>query len=280
MSENSSARPTPAQSFERLATIVARLRAPDGCPWDREQTHRSLRAHLIEESYETLNAIEREDDENLREELGDLLLQPVLHAQIAQDDGRFDVVDVIEEISDKLVRRHPHVFGDLQVDDSGEVLLNWEAIKRDEKARKTAVQSTADAIVPSVLDDISPALPALMLALKVSKKAARAGFEWPDVAGVMAKLREETNELETALAQGDATRIGEELGDLLFSAVNIARWQKIDPELALRDMVSRFGARFRHMENAARARDCDLAELSPELWDELWNEAKRATQSA
>lgn len=274
MSEPNS-RPTPGQAFDRLAQIVARLRAPDGCPWDREQTHQSLRTHLLEETYETLDAIERNDTDNLREELGDLTLQPLLHAQIAADEGRFDIVDVLEEISDKLVRRHPHVFGDVQAHDSAQVLSNWEAIKQAEKARQIPDQST---LMPSILDDITPTLPSLMLALKVSKKAARVGFEWPDVEGVVAKLREETDELEVALQQGDATRINEELGDLLFTAVNIARWQKLDPELALRDMVTRFGTRFRFMETQARARGLELSQLSPEEWDALWNEAKAANE--
>lgn len=281
---------TPGPAFERLVEIIARLRAPDGCPWDREQTHHTLRTHLLEETYETLDAIEREDDDDLREELGDLLLQPVLHAQIASEieptgQKRFDIVDVLETISDKLVRRHPHVFGDVSVSTSGEVLQNWDAIKKQEKAAKlqgrAGTQSTLSAAdEPSILDDVPP-MPALMLALKVSKKAAKAGFEWPNLEGVFDKLSEERHELEAAIAQQKAApsdanqqRVAEELGDLLFTTVNIARWQKVDPELALRDMVARFSVRFRAMEKEARTRGLDLQALSTEQWDELWTQAK------
>ena len=269
-------RPSVGEAFEQLAQIVARLRAPDGCPWDREQTHRSLRPHLLEEAYETLDAIERDNPDDLREELGDLTLQAVLHAQIAHEANHFDLVDVAQTISEKLVRRHPHIFGDVQVAGTADVLANWEAIKQQEKARKTKAQSTldSDSPAPSILDDIAPTLPALMLALKVSQKAARAGFEWPDVAGVVEKLREETQEVEAALAQGDAARVGEELGDLLFTTVNIARWQNLDPEQLLREMIARFGTRFRHMEKAAQQQNLELSKLSPADWDALWNEAK------
>jgi len=265
---------TPAAAFDRLVNIVERLRAPDGCPWDREQTHRTLRTHLLEETYETLEAIDTNDDAALCEELGDLMLQPVLHAQIAAEDDRFDIASVLNGISDKLVRRHPHVFGDTMVSDSGEVLVNWEAIKRAEKAAKGTV-ATAPA---SVLDDIPATLPALTQALKVSKKAARVGFEWPDIAGVLEKLHEEVAELEEALsaANPDQQRVAEELGDLMFTAVNIARWNKVDPELALRDMVNRFSTRFRAMEAVARDRGLELAQLSPEQWEELWGQAKVA----
>lgn len=286
------ARKTAGEAFERLVEIIARLRAPDGCPWDREQTHHTLRAHLLEETYETLDAIEREDDDDLREELGDLLLQPVLHAQIAGEiepcgQARFDIVDVLETISDKLVRRHPHVFGDVQVASSGEVLVNWDAIKKEEKAAKLqkqeASQSTVDdSAEASILNDIPANSPSLLLALKVSKKAAKAGFEWPDLEGVFDKLSEEMRELEAAIAgqkeapqdESKSARVAEELGDLLFTTVNIARWNKIDPELALRDMVARFSLRFRVMEKEARARGLDLQTLSPEEWDELWTTAK------
>lgn len=263
---------TPAQAFERLHSIIALLRAPGGCPWDREQTHLTLRRHLIEEAYEVLAAIEEGDDSDLQEELGDLLMQPLMHAQVAADEGRFDVVAVLECISDKLVRRHPHVFGDVTVDDSGEVLRNWDAIKRQEKTDAGRAPST------SALGESPPALPALASALEVSKKAAKVGFEWPDIAGVFDKLREEIDELEQVLsAEPVATkqqRASEELGDLLFTVVNIARWNKVDPELALRDMVNRFRHRFYSMEETAQARDVDLKKLSPAEWEELWCEAK------
>ncbi len=271
-------------AFARLAAIVARLRAPDGCPWDREQTHASLRRHLIEETYEVLDAIAEGDDANLREELGDLLLQPVLHAQIAADEARFDIVEVLEGISDKLVRRHPHVFGEVTAADSEAVLHNWEAIKQAEKAQKNArdgagtVLEDANTAAPSALQGVPRALPALSLAMGVSKKAAKVGFEWPDVRAVMEKLREETAELEAELQaeSPDAERIAEELGDLLFTAVNVARWQKIEPEMALRDTVHRFAARFYIMEELARGRGLSLESLSPPLWEELWREAKES----
>ncbi len=272
---------SPSQAFTRLTQIIARLRAPDGCPWDREQTHATLRRHLIEETYETLDAIDNRDDLNLREELGDLLMQPIMHAQIAREENRFDIVDVLDGISDKLVRRHPHVFGDTAVEDSQAVLRNWDAIKKAEKAEKTRHNEVQeiDAKTASILDDVPRALPSLSLALGVSKKAAKVGFEWPDVNAVMDKLREETIELQNELESPDTRRASEELGDLLFTAVNIARWKKIDPELALRDGVARFTQRWKQMEAVARERNLNLESLSPQAWNELWNIAK-AKESA
>jgi tetrapyrrole methylase family protein/MazG family protein len=252
-------------AFSRLVEIIAQLRAPDGCPWDREQTHLTLRRHLIE----VLDAIESDNDDDLKEELGDLLMQPIMHAQLATEAERFDIAEVLEGICSKLVRRHPHVFGEVMVSDSGEVLRNWDAIKKAEKQGKNQAER------PSVLGNIPPALPALLQALEVSKKAAKAGFEWPDADGVLDKAHEEIDELKEALDGGDKTRIGEELGDLLFTIVNVARWQKIDPELALRDMVRRFQTRFEHMEDTAQAQNLKLEELTPEQWDELWNKAKQ-----
>ena len=232
-----SKKPTPAAAFERLADIIAQLRAPGGCPWDREQTHATLRTHLLEEACETMDAIDGGDDTHLCEELGDLLMQPVLHAQIAAEESRFDIVDVIEGISDKLVRRHPHVFGEVTVADSGEVLTNWDAIKKEEKAQRGVTQD-------SILSGMPGTLPSLMQALEVSKKAVKVGFEWPDMAGVLAKVHEELAELEAELAaspdiknEAAQQRIAEELGDVLFTIVNIARWRKINPELALRAFV-------------------------------------------
>jgi tetrapyrrole methylase family protein/MazG family protein len=269
-------KPKPAEAFARLAEIIARLRAPDGCPWDREQTHTTLRTHLLEEACETMDAIDGGDDAHLCEELGDLLMQPVLHAQIAAEEARFDIVDVIEGISDKLVRRHPHVFGEVVVADSGEVLTNWDAIKKAEKAAKGKTETSILAGVPNTL-------PSLMQALEVSKKAVKVGFEWPDMQGVLAKLHEEIAELEAELAaQPDAKdetardRVAEELGDVLFTAVNIARWRKINPELALRDTVARFRGRFEKMEASAREQGLNLEALTPEQWDELWETAKKA----
>ncbi|MBV9863826.1 MAG: nucleoside triphosphate pyrophosphohydrolase [Abitibacteriaceae bacterium] len=286
-----SQRPTPTAAFDRLVQIIARLRAPDGCPWDREQTHATLRTHLLEETYETMEAIEKADDDNLREELGDLLMQPILHAQIAAEESRFDIVDVLESISDKLVRRHPHVFGTVEVANSDEVLQNWDAIKRAEKAAKAEKaaqtadsQTTANAApdaadnFTSILDDVPQALPALMLALKISKKAAKVGFEWPDMAAVMDKLHEETAELEADLHNQE--RAAEELGDLLFTVVNVARWKGVNPELTLRDAVTRFTSRFQAMERQANQQELDLESLTPEQWESLWASAKAVERGA
>ena len=272
-SPDSSFNHSSAAAFTRLVEIIARLRAPGGCPWDLEQTHMTLRAHLIEEAYEVLGAIEKNDDRNLQEELGDLLLQPMMHAQIASEENRFAIDDVLNGIADKLVRRHPHVFGDADVSGSDEVLRNWDAIKQREK-QSIANNGSIGSTPASILEEISSSQPALLEALEISKKAARSGFEWPDAKGVLDKLREEIDELEEAMNGDDKTRVEEELGDLLFTAVNIARWEKIDPELALRDMVARFKSRFAHMENAAREKGQNLETLSPDEWNDLWEAAK------
>ena len=269
-------------AIERLVQITTQLRAPDGCPWDREQTHHTLRASLIEETAETLDAIEKSDDENLCEELGDLILQPIFHAQIAAETARFDITDVLTAICEKLIRRHPHVFDDAKVDDTQGVLANWDAIKRQEKADKAARMSAngEDRVldVESVLNNIPPELPALSLSMKVSKKAAKVGFEWENIDGVLDKLREEIDELKVELQSGDKARASEELGDVLFTIVNVARWQKLDAELALRDTVVRFTKRFQHMEQLASTRNLELEKLTPAQWDELWNEAKSSTR--
>lgn len=256
-------------AFTRLTEIMARLRAPGGCPWDREQTNLSLRPYLIEESAEVLQAIENGDDHNLCEELGDLILQPIFHAQIAEDEDRFTLEDVLNGISDKLVRRHPHVFGDVTAEDSTQVLQNWDAIKKQEKSERGEEPT-------SILAEIPAELPALSQALKISKKAAKVGFEWPDEAGVLDKLREETLEIEEALKNESKERVAEEIGDLLFTAVNMARWRGINPEMALRDVNRKFIARFQKMEEQAKATDVELEQLSPEQWEELWQAAKQA----
>lgn len=263
--------------FARLASLMRILRAPGGCPWDREQTPASLRPYLLEEAYEVLAAIEAGDDENLREELGDLLLQPVFHAQIASEEGRFSLADALRSINEKLIRRHPHVFGSVQADDSAQVLVNWNAIKQQEKAARSEEHPSSTA---SILDGVSRAQASLSLAQEVSKKAARAGFEWPDEAGVLDKLREEVRELEEALASNNRERIAEELGDALFTLVNIARWRKIDAEFSLRDMVARLSSRFRDMEAVARERNLALQVLGAADWDALWNEAKAREKSS
>jgi MazG family protein len=252
-------------SIGRLLDIVARLRAPGGCPWDREQTHATLRAGLIEEAYETVDAIDRHDDAHLREELGDLLLQVVMHSQIASEAGRFDFEKVCDEVAEKLVRRHPHVFGDSRLETTDAVLKQWDAIKHAEKGSPA-----------SILDHISPALPALMYAEKVQKRAARVGFDWPDVHGVVQKIREELGELESEIAQNRCEKVEEELGDLLFSIVNLTRKSRLDAELVLREATQKFERCFRKLENELRRSGKRFDELKlPEL-DALWNEVKAA----
>lgn len=256
-----------AAEFARLVEIVARLRAPDGCPWDKEQTHESLRASLIEETNEVLEAIDTKNDASMCEELGDLLLQSVMHAQMASEEQRFDIADVVKGVSDKMVRRHPHVFGDREANTAEEVLKNWDKIKRAEHAHDKSTFT-------SRLDGIASTLSSLMLANKVSKKAARAGFEWPTQAELLDKVQEELDELRQGIANQDQQNIHDELGDLLFTVVNVARWSKVKPEIALHDTVNRFKRRFAHMEQAAAANGQELESLSPEQWEELWQAAK------
>jgi len=262
----------PAQSAKNpggvygLVWVVDRLLGPGGCPWDQEQTHESLKRYLIEESYELIDAIDGGDESAMREELGDVLLQPLMHAQKKHLEGAWSIEEVAQGITEKLIRRHPHVFGEVAVQDSAEVLRNWDAIKRAEKG------SAASSEVVSILAGVPRAMPALLLAQEVSKRAARAGFEWPDLEGVWAKFHEEEQELREALATGDRAEIESELGDLLFTVVNLARWAKVDAEDALRTMVNRFRGRFERMEELAGR---PLGELSSEEWDDLWNQAKR-----
>jgi tetrapyrrole methylase family protein/MazG family protein len=250
-------------TFQDLVDVVARLRGPDGCPWDKEQTYISLKRFVLEEAYEVLEAIDGGDPERLADELGDLLLQVVLQAQLAREDGYFDIRDVLFSITDKLIRRHPHVFGDVQVSGSDEVLVNWEQIKRQERPERA-----------SALDGVPVHLPALMKALEVSKRAVKVGFEWPALDDVLAKLDEEVAELHEALPRCDRQELEGELGDVLFTLVNIARWLKIDPEEALRTMVERFSGRFRELERLAQARGRPLESMNIQELDELWEQAK------
>ncbi len=250
--------------LEELVQVVDRLLGPGGCPWDQAQTHESLKRHLLEEAYEVLEAIDLSDDEMLKEELGDLLLQPVMHAQMAKARGAFDTRAVARGIVDKLVRRHPHVFGTISVNDADEVLKNWDAIKKIEKGESA-----------SILAGIPKGMASLLRAFEVSKRAARSGFEWPHQAAVFEKLHEEETELHQAIASGDPLEIESEIGDLLFTVVNVARWLQIEPEEALRKMLDRFTRRFALMEQRAGV---PLDELSPEQWDELWDRAKRDLQ--
>ena len=261
--------------IDQLIEIVAKLRGPGGCPWDIEQTHASLRAGLLEEAHEVVAAINAGDDANLREELGDLLLQAVFHAQLAREEGRFDFDAVAREISAKLVRRHPHVFGDMQCADSAEVLRKWEDIKRAEKSGRAE----------SVLDGISIGLPALIRAEKVQKKAARVGFDWPDAEPVFAKVREELAEVEAEVegrgSKGEATRekIEDEIGDVLFAAVNLSRKLQVDAEVALHRATDKFSARFREVERLASARSLALETLPLVELDALWDEVKAGARA-
>lgn len=250
----------PATPLEELVTLVDRLLGPCGCPWDQAQTHETLKRHLLEETYEVFEAIDRGNQEALREEIGDLLLQPVMHGQIS---GAFDTQGAAETVVDKLIRRHPHVFGDVQAEDAETVLRNWDQIKRTEKGDAPK----------SLLEGVPTAMPALLRAFEISKRAARVGFEWPDVDAVWDKFREEEAELREALAKNDPTAAVGELGDLLFTLVNVARWLKIEPEEALRQMLDRFTARFQAME---RMTTKPLGDLDPAEWDQLWVAAKQA----
>ncbi|MEG1999938.1 MAG: nucleoside triphosphate pyrophosphohydrolase [Evtepia sp.] len=247
--------------IQDLEEIVRLLRAPGGCPWDREQTHESIRRNFLEEAYEVVEAIDEADASHLREELGDVLLQVMFHTRMESERGGFTFSDVADGISKKLIFRHPHVFADVQVAGSAEVLTNWDQLKRQEKGQET---NTA------TLESVARSLPALWRAEKIQKKAAKVGFDWPDVSGAMDKLTEEFAELETAIAE--QSNIEEELGDLLFSAVNVARFVGKDPEVALQRACDKFTKRFALMEEAAgdvRMEDMTLTEL-----DALWNKAK------
>ncbi len=257
-----------AAAFARAAAIMARLRGPEGCPWDREQTFDSIKRHTLEETYEVFDAIERRAWPELRDELGDLLLQVLFYAQMAQDAGYFTMGDVAEALSAKLVRRHPHIFGDAEATDADAVLRNWEQIKREEK--KADATGGKDA---SALDSVPRSMPAMLEASKLGSKAAKAGFDWPDARGLIAKLREETAELEAELAAADRDALELEMGDLLFTAVNLARHLKLDPESALRRTNAKFRSRYGAMEQLAGGTDAFDAQ-SPEEKEALWARAK------
>lgn len=253
--------------ISELRAIVARLRAPDGCPWDREQTHASLRSGLIEESHEVVEAIDNKDDAHLAEELGDLLLQVVMHSQIAGEEGRFDFDAVARGIAEKLVRRHPHVFGENKLGDTDAVLKQWDEIKRAEKGGGAKPDA-------SILDGISTALPGLMRAQKTQVKVSRVNFDWDDTAGSLAKIKEETAEVEKEIAAGDAAKLEEELGDLLFAVVNLARKSKVDAELAMHSATAKFTRRFQKLETILRERGQKLGDLPLAPLDAIWDEIK------
>ena len=249
-------------SFRTLVDIVERLRSPDGCPWDREQTHASLKRNLLEECYEVLEAIDTNDPVKLSEELGDILVQVVFHAQMAGESRQFGIQDVVSKVGQKLTRRHPHVFGDADVSDSHEVERNWDALKRQEQPGKSPVEG------------IPQEMPALAHAQLLQDRVSRVGFEWEEVAGVLDKIEEEINELRTAPSIEEKS---DELGDLLFSVVNLARWMGIHAEDALRQTNIRFRRRYQTMENLAAERSLDFTRLPLEEKEKLWQEAKRHT---
>jgi len=250
--------------FDTLVDIIARLRGPDGCPWDREQTHASLREALLEECYEVLETLDEGDAGKLREELGDLLMQVVLHAQIAAEAREFELGDVIRNINTKLIQRHPHVFGSLKVKDADEVLMNWEALKKKERG--------SDA---SMLANVPKQLPALSYSQDVQGRVAQAGFDWEDIEGVIDKLVEEVGEFKQADSQEKRAR---EFGDLFFTLVNIARRMGIDAESALRETNKRFYRRFSYMEEVCRQRGVNFGDLSFEEQNALWEEAKKGVE--
>ena len=247
--------------FAALVELIARLRAPDGCPWDRRQTHRSLREHLLSECYEVLESLDEGDMESLRGELGDLLLQVVLHARIAEEAGEFDIDDILRELSEKLVYRHPHIFGSVKADSAEQVAVNWELLKQDRREPGA-----------SMLDGVPAAMPALSYGLEIQKRVARVGFDWTDIDGVIEKLAEEVGELKRAESQEEREW---EVGDLLFTLVNVARRMDVDAEAALRMANRRFYRRFSRMEDLCRQRGLNLAQLSLEAQNGLWEEAKR-----
>ena len=266
--------------FEKLVALQARLRARNGCPWDVEQTHRTLRTYLVEETYEDLDALESGDDAKFANEMGDLLLQIVFHSQIAAEEGRFTVSDVIREVHEKMVRRHPHVFGTKRAKDSAEVLRTWELIKAEERrAEKAGRKSSEKKKEPaSALDGVPRTLPALLEGLQLTKKAARVGFDWDAVAGIFDKIQEESTELQRALATHDRPKIEEELGDLLFASVNLARFLKVDPEIALKNANAKFLRRFREMERLAVETGRRFADVPRAEKEALWDSAKRGEE--
>jgi ATP diphosphatase len=294
--------PTTGERFERAVQIMARLRAPGGCPWDREQTFDSIKPYTLEETYEVLEAIENRDWPELTGELGDLLLQVLFYSEMAREAGYFSVDDVLDRLSNKLVDRHPHVFGDVKADTSAEVLRNWEALKAKEKEKKKrAAEDAKSAEAESVLSGISSRAPAMLEAQKLSSRAARVGFDWPEIEGLFEKLAEETAELREELDSGGAVspagkgvagsgkpqisaelheRLEDEVGDLFFVLVNIARYLALDPEQALRKTNRKFRRRFQWMEEQLRASGRGPAQASMEELEQLWQQSKRLEKSA
>jgi XTP/dITP diphosphohydrolase/ATP diphosphatase len=265
------------RNLSESVRIMERLRGPDGCPWDKEQTFDSIKRHTLEETYEVFDAIERRAWSDLRDELGDLFLQVLFYSQMAAEAGYFTIGDVAAGLNAKLIRRHPHIFGDVKAEDSATVLKNWEEIKREEK--RASAEGKPE---PTLLEDIPRSMPAMMEAAKLGSRASKVGFDWPDVEGLFDKLDEEIAELRAEIPSGgpntekpqDAIAVEEELGDLLFTAVNLARHLRVDPESALRRANAKFRSRFTAMEHAAGGADA-LDHLGPEELDALWRAAKR-----
>jgi MazG family protein len=288
----------PGPAFAKLVAVMARLRGPGGCPWDREQTHSSLRTYLIEEAYEVLDALDSGDDSKFAEELGDLLLQVLFHAQIAAEENRFSILDVIREIHDKMVRRHPHVFGNTRAKTSAEVLRNWELLKREERQSKQSLAAPASnsprlnrrrqakpdsasqsAPPESLLDGIPNTIPALLQGFQLTRRAARVGFDWDNVEGIFDKLREESDELRDALHKKESPeRVEGELGDILFVAVNLSRFLHVDPEIAMKKASAKFSRRFRQMEKIAREKGTSLSEIPRSQLESLWDQSKQQEQ--
>jgi MazG family protein len=286
---------TTGERFERAVEIMARLRAPGGCPWDREQSFDTIKPYTLEETYEVLEAIDNRDWKELTGELGDLLLQVLFYSQMAREEGHFSIDDVLERLANKLVDRHPHVFGEVKADTPAEVLRNWEALKAQEKEKKKRAEAgggtnATDADAPSVLSGVSSKMPALLEAHKLSSRAAHVGFDWPEIEGLFSKLEEETQELRDELkdlpvkresvGRGIAgaelrERLEDEVGDLLFVLVNIARYLSLDPESALRKTNRKFKRRFQWMEERLRANGRGPAQASMDELEELWQRAKR-----
>ena len=262
-----------AAAMARAAAIMARLRGPEGCPWDREQTFDSIKRHTLEETYEVFDAIERRAWPDLCDELGDLLLQVLFYAQMAEDAGYFTLQDIAEGLSVKLIRRHPHIFADAVASDASAVLRNWEQIKREEK------RSGAEEEPRSVLESVPRSMPSMLEATKLGSKAAKAGFDWPDADGLFAKLAEETAELKSEMVSGDRDALELEMGDLLFTAINLARHFHIDPESALRRTNAKFRSRFGAMEGFAGGTE-SFEKLNPDAKEELWRRSKTAEKQA
>lgn len=250
------------EAFKKLVDIMKKLRSNNGCPWDKEQTHKSLKPYLIEESYEVIEAIDNKDTESLKEELGDLLLQPIFHAQIAEENGDFTISDVIESINKKLIRRHPHVFDDATINTSEEQKIHWEKLKKNEGKK-------------SVLDGVPKTMPALVRAHRFQQKAATVGFDWDKSTQVWEKIQEELKELKAEIDTNNKKNIFEEYGDLLFALVNLSRFLKVDPEDALRQATNKFSRRFKKVEKALSSSGKDINKTSLKEMDEVWNKIKK-----